>query len=383
MSFPPQFSEQEHYIMRRALELAQLGQFTTSPNPNVGCVVVKNDQIIAEGWHQKAGTGHAEVNAFSQLTPEQSEGATAFVTLEPCSHYGRTPPCAELLIKAKVAKVIIAMLDPNPLVAGRGVKMLQQAGIEVQSGLLEQQAREINRGFLSRMERKKPFVQVKLASSIDGKTALKNGESKWITGPEARADVQVYRAKSCVILSTAETILADDAKLNVRQSQLPLEYPKTDIIEQVRQPMVVVLDSSARISPELAKTLALFNDEREIVLVRKAPVGDFKDWPKVQELAISYEPEVGFDLTAIVNWCAENECNYLWVEAGATLAASFISEQLYDQLIVYMAPKIMGQEARDMLPVGPFEQMSQLSELTFKAVETVGTDIKVILEKGE
>ena len=237
------FTPEDNKFMALAIDLAKRGKYTVSPNPSVGCVVVKDHTVLAQGWHKKAGTGHAEVNAFAQLTPEQSLGATAYVTLEPCSHYGRTPPCAKLLQDSGVSRVVIAMEDPNPSVAGRGITMLQQAGIQVDVGILEAEARALNLGFLSRMEQKKPYVQVKLASSLDGKTALANGESKWITGEAARSDVQTHRAEACAILSTASTVLADDAALNVRAEQLSFEYPLDETNAEIRQPIKVILDS--------------------------------------------------------------------------------------------------------------------------------------------
>ena len=373
------FSIQDHKFMAQAINLAKRGRFTTSPNPNVGCIVVKNGKVIAEGWHKKAGTGHAEVNAFSQLSEEQAVGATAYVTLEPCSHYGRTPPCAELLINRKVKTVVIAMVDPNPSVAGRGVRMLEEAGIEVKVGLLELDARALNYGFLSRMERKKPFVQVKLASSIDGKTALHNGHSKWITGAEARADVQTYRAQACAILSTATTVLADDASLNVRNSDINFSYPIDEINTEIRQPKCIILDSQGLLTAEKAKQLKLFRTGAEIVLIRKQVTGEFSGIENIKEAQIKYAE--GFDLIELMDFITEQEVNTLWVEAGGVLAASFVEQGLFDQLICYLAPKVMGQKARDMLPIGPFDSMSEVSELKLNKVAQLGSDLKLIYTK--
>lgn len=373
------FSLADHQFMARAINLAKSGRFSTSPNPNVGCVVVKNNKIIGEGWHQKAGSRHAEVNALANLTPEQTTDATAYVTLEPCSHFGRTPPCANRLIDANIKRVVVAMLDPNPLVAGKGILLLMQAGVDVKLGLLEEDARSINSGFLSRMERKRPFVSVKMASSLDGKSALGNGQSKWITGKEARADVQTFRAASCAILSTAKTVMADNAKLNVRNEQLNFPYPFSDVIKDVRQPIKIILDSRGQLDAKLQNELALFEDNASIVIVRK----DTDSIPISQNNNVKYI-QIPYDLTndkfeikRLLEWCGINEINNLWVEAGATLAASFIEQNLFDQLIVYIAPKIMGLNAQDVMPVGPFSSMDQVFELQLKQLTQLGQDIRL------
>lgn len=373
------FSIQDHEYMAHAIQIAKKGFYTTSPNPNVGCVVVKDDKIIAEGWHKKAGTGHAEVNAFAQLSEEQAKGSTAYVTLEPCSHFGRTPPCAALLIKSQVARVVIGMTDPNPSVAGNGIRMLEQAGIKVEQGLLEQDVRALNPGFLSRMERKRPFVQLKLASSLDGKTALHNGESKWITGASARADVQKYRALSCAILSTATTVLRDDAALNVRNEDLTFDYPIDEINEEIRQPKRIILDSQNLITAEHVKNLRLFATSSEVILIRKDLSKDLQGIENIKQAQIKYDD--GFDLTKLLTFAAQQEINTLWVEAGATLASSFIEQSLYDELICYLAPKIMGKDAQEMLPIGPLEQMSQVTELDLHKVTQLGNDLKLIYTK--
>lgn len=375
------FTLPDHKFMARAITLARKGNYTTSPNPNVGCVIVKDGIVIGEGFHQKAGEGHAEVNALANLAVEESKGATAYVTLEPCSHYGRTPPCAKRLIDAKVKQVVIAMLDPNPLVSGRGVSLLEDAGIKVLTGLLEQDARGLNRGFLSRMEKSRPFIQVKLAASLDGKTALRNGESQWITGPSARAEVQEYRAASCAILTTASTVLRDNARLNVRCEQLNSPYPLQQYGGKVRQPIKIVLDSQNRLTGDMVDSLALFNDNAKVIVVRKEQGVEFKDKPNVSSYVAPYIAGHGFDLDKIAQWCGEIEINNLWVEAGGQLAASLIESGTFDQLIVYYAPKILGQGAQDMLPIGPFNAMSEVAKLTVVTQSMVGDDIKLILQK--
>lgn len=367
--------------MALAIDLAKRGKYTVSPNPSVGCVVVKDQTVIAQGWHKKAGTGHAEVNAFAQLTTEQSKGATAYVTLEPCSHYGRTPPCAELLKNSGVSRVVIAMEDPNPSVAGRGITMLKQAGVQVEVGILEAEARALNLGFLSRMELKKPYVQVKLASSLDGKTALGNGESKWITGEAARADVQTHRAEACAILSTASTVLADNAALNVRTEQLDFDYPFDETNVDVRQPIKVILDSKNQFTLEHVNTLKLFAEDTKVILIRQSKTNAFSDVENIEEALINYDN--GFDLNELLSFLATKEINLLWVEAGGRLAASFVENKLFDELICYIAPKIMGREAQDMLPIGPFEAMNQVTELTLENMNQLGSDLKLVYKKQE
>jgi diaminohydroxyphosphoribosylaminopyrimidine deaminase/5-amino-6-(5-phosphoribosylamino)uracil reductase len=383
------FSLADHQFMAHAINLAKRGRFTTSPNPNVGCVIVKNNQIIGEGWHQKAGTGHAEVNALVNLTPEQTTDATAYVTLEPCSHFGRTPPCANRLIDANIKRVVVAMLDPNPLVAGKGILLLMQAGVDVKLGLLEQDARALNSGFLSRMEHKRPFVSVKMASSLDGKSALGNGKSKWITGAEARSDVQTHRANSCAILSTAKTVIADDAKLNVREEQLNFSYPFTDVVTEIRQPKKIILDSRGELDETRQSDLALFDggsrsgsgaSDISICIVRKdsdkLPVSGHNN---VSYIQLPYdEASNSFAIDALLDWCGKNEINNLWVEAGATLAASFVQQGLFEQLMVYIAPKFMGANSQDIMPVGPFDSMEQVIELQLKQTVQLGQDIRLI-----
>lgn len=372
------FLPQDYEYMALAIRLAARGQFTTTPNPNVGCVVVQDGNIIGQGWHQKAGSGHAEVNALANLPLDKTRGATVYVTLEPCSHHGRTAPCADLLVSKQVARVCIAMLDPNPLVAGNGVKKLQAANIKVQSGLLEADARALNPGFLTRMEQKRPFIQVKLASSIDGKTALSNGESKWITGPQARADVQGYRAKSCAILTSAKTVLRDNARLNVRHNELTDKTLAGVAPAEIRQPIKIVLDGQHRITSDLVEELALFDGDTKVIVVRAAATSEFEGYKHVHVVVANYTESQGFDLPAIISWCADQEINRLWVEAGGQLAASFIEQELYDQLILYVAPKILGKDAMDLFPIGPFANMADIYPLHLLSHTMVGQDVKYV-----
>ena len=270
------FSLADYKFMQGAINLAKRGHFTTSPNPRVGCVIVLNDEIVGEGYHQKAGQGHAEVHALKQAG-NKAKGATAYVTLEPCSHYGLTPPCAEALIKAQVGHVIAAMVDPNPKVSGRGLELLNAAGITTQFGLLEQDARALNPGFIQLMTTKLPYVRVKLAASLDGKTAMASGESQWITSSEARTDVQRLRAQSCAVVCGADSVIFDAAKMTVRWhdlGELKNSYAQAD----VRQPVRIIIDGKNRLTPDLA----IFQSESKILLIRHTIENDLT-WPHFVE----------------------------------------------------------------------------------------------------
>lgn len=365
------FSTQDHQMMQKAILLAKQGIYTTAPNPNVGCVLVKNGKIIGEGAHLKVGEPHAEVHALRQAG-DNAKGATAYVTLEPCSHYGRTPPCAEGLIKAGVAKVICAMVDPNPQVAGRGLAMLNAAGIETESGLLEADSRALNPSFLQRMETGKPFVQLKMAASLDGKTALANGESQWITSKEARQDVQRYRALSGAILSTAKTVIEDNASLNVRWDDLPLSIQKNYPERKLRQPLRVILDRQH----QLTSDLKLFNVEGNVTTISSLlshPISS-----QHSHLHCNVCDDGKLILSEVIDKIVQ-ECNvnHIWVEAGATLAASMIEANLVDELIIYLAPKLMGSDGRSLLNIVGLTTMSEAIDLNITDVRMVGKDIRI------
>ncbi|MCQ8820864.1 bifunctional diaminohydroxyphosphoribosylaminopyrimidine deaminase/5-amino-6-(5-phosphoribosylamino)uracil reductase RibD [Pseudoalteromonas agarivorans] len=366
------FTAQDEMYMARAIELAKKGRFTTTPNPNVGCVLVKDNHIIGEGFHQLAGQGHAEVNALA-VAGENAKGATAYVTLEPCSHYGRTPPCAEGLKAAGVVKVIAAMVDTNPQVAGKGLKILSDAGIEVAFGLLEQQARALNLGFFKRMEQGLPYVTCKMAASIDGKTALKNGQSKWITGSAARQDVQLHRAQSCAILTGADTVITDDAKLNVRLSELPQALP-TDL--PLRQPVRVIIDSQNRLTPELA----VFNIESEIIIFT-TKVDKSTQWPHfVRHIEVPQQNNK-VNLTSVLAHLAKLQFNHVYLEAGATLAGKMTELNLIDEYIFYLAPKLMGCDAKSLVNFAPLTDMQNTVNLTFKECVKIGDDLRITATK--
>lgn len=359
--------------MQRAIELAALGRYTTSPNPNVGAVLVLDGQIIGEGYHQQAGGPHAEVFALQQAG-SQARGATCYVTLEPCSHYGRTPPCALALIEAGVARVVMAMQDPNPQVSGRGVKLLTDAGIQVDVGCQESAARALNPGFLHRMQRQRPWVRLKLAASVDGAIALGNGDSKWLTGAAAREDVQLWRAQSCAILSTARTVLADQAQLNVRSNQVtPLHNG------QLRQPLRVILDRQSQLSGQEA----LFQTGGDILLIRQAETGSepvelSTSQRQVSVAEVALDADNKFNLPALLDLLASKQINLLWVEAGSTLAAAFWQQGLVDEFVLYQAPLLLGLGALPMMPLAPFTSLTQVKRWQWQDVCRIGDDLRLV-----
>ncbi len=374
------FSEPDHLYMQRAIELAKKGRFTTSPNPRVGCVLVKNGEIIGEGFHQKAGEGHAEVNAIAKANKNianNSQGATAYVTLEPCSHFGRTPPCAQGLINAGVKHVIAAMVDPNPAVSGRGLAMLEQAGISTQVGLLNEDAQALNPGFIKLMTTARPFVRCKLASSLDGKTAMASGESKWITSSDARENVQRLRAQSCAVISGASSVIVDNAKMSVRWQELG--YVKTTYNEsQLRQPVRVIIDSQNRITPDLA----LFTIASPIILIRTA-IENLPKWPHFVEQVLCSTKTNGqgqekIDLPALLKILAARGLNDVLVESGAQLAGAFIEQDLVDELILFQAPKLIGADGKGLVALPSIEKLSATKNLKIKDVRMVGPDIRII-----
>ncbi|MDT8281243.1 MAG: bifunctional diaminohydroxyphosphoribosylaminopyrimidine deaminase/5-amino-6-(5-phosphoribosylamino)uracil reductase RibD [Gammaproteobacteria bacterium] len=358
--------------MQRAIRLAKKGQYTTQPNPRVGCVVVKDGDIVGEGWHQVAGAAHAEVIALARAG-SAAKGATVYVTLEPCSHTGKTPPCADALIKAGVKKVITAMIDPNPQVAGSGVKRLQDAGIVTQSGLLEAQARELNPGFIKRMESARPFVRIKMAMSLDGRTAMASGESQWISSEASRNDVQRLRAESSAILTGIETVLVDDPSMNVRLSaqQLGIETQADQVAGQVRQPKRIVLDSQFRM-PSQAK---IFSVEGQCIVYTTVNVENPGDYPFMIETCDSQDGRI--DLHWLMKDLAEKEINLLHVEAGSVLCGALLKNDLVDEIIIYMAPHIMGDAAKGLFNLPGLERMKDRISLHIKDVRSVGNDIRI------
>ncbi|SFB80646.1 bifunctional diaminohydroxyphosphoribosylaminopyrimidine deaminase/5-amino-6-(5-phosphoribosylamino)uracil reductase RibD [Pseudoalteromonas denitrificans] len=369
-----QFTQEDRVYMARAIELAKKGRYTTTPNPNVGCVLVKSGEIVGEGFHQKAGQSHAEVNAIA-MAGEKAKGATAYVTLEPCSHFGLTPPCAEGLKKAGIIKVISAMVDPNPKVSGKGLAILNEAGVETAHGLLEKEAIDLNPGFLTRMKTGKPFVTCKLASSLDGKTALKNGQSKWITGSKARQDVQNLRAQNCAILTGADTVILDNAKMNVRYEELmKTEFTELNLnSDQLRQPIRIVIDSQNRLTPDLE-----FFKISSPIIILTTKLDKSSQWPHFVTQMLVPERDGKIDLSVALTKLASHNINNLFLEAGHTLSGKFSELDLVDQYIFYIAPKLMGDCSKGLVNLPEFTNMMQVNELTFLEVTMIGEDIRII-----
>lgn len=358
------FSAADHAFMSHALQLAEKGLYSTTPNPRVGCVIVQNEHIIASGWHEKAGQPHAEIHAL-KMAGEAARGATAYVTLEPCSHYGLTPPCANNLIEAGIVKVNMAMEDPNPLVAGHGRRLLQQTGITVATGLLEAQAQALNIGFVSRMTRKKPWVRIKIAASLDGKTALRNGTSQWITGKAARIDGHRWRARSCAIMTGIGTIKSDNPQLTVRH------------IETTRQPKKIVLDSQLSIP----LSASLLQDESTIIFT--ANHHNQEKISQLTRLGVQVIPLPANDgkvdlrkmLTLLATDFAMNE---ILVEAGSNLNGALLNANLVDEIILYLAPHLLGDNAQGIFRLSELVDLKQKKTLIFEDIRTVGQDIRIV-----
>ena len=396
------FSAQDSVWMAQALRLAERGLYGTSPNPRVGCVLVRAGDVVGTGWHRCAGEPHAEVHALREAGAT-AHGATAYVTLEPCSHHGRTPPCADALIEARVARVVVAAQDPNPQVAGEGIARLRAAGIAVESGLMETEARELNVGFFARMTRGMPWVRSKIAMSLDGRTALGNGKSQWITGDAARQDVQRWRARSCAVLTGINTVLADDARLNVREidaltptrcgeasgcgrgEQAVVCTPEdaaASFATALRQPLRVVLDSQLRIPLEArvlydgGNTLiytALRNERKTAVLQDLGAT-----------VTVMPDGEGRVDLPAMLRDLAQRGCNEVLVESGSTLNGALLRAGLADELLLYLAPQLLGDAARGMAQLGELTSLDQRVNLKWQDMRQVGEDLRILakVEKG-
>ncbi|HEX3602630.1 MAG TPA: bifunctional diaminohydroxyphosphoribosylaminopyrimidine deaminase/5-amino-6-(5-phosphoribosylamino)uracil reductase RibD [Steroidobacteraceae bacterium] len=349
----------ERLHLVRALDLAARALYTTDPNPRVGCVITSGERVIGEGWHVRAGEPHAEVMAL-RAAGSQARGATVYVTLEPCSHTGRTPPCADALIEAGVGRVVCCTRDPDPKVAGSGIDRLQKAGIAVQVGAYADEARRLNVGYFSRHERGRPYVRLKLAMSLDGRTAPPGGPA-WISGEASRADVQVWRARSSAVLTGSGTILSDDPQLNVRLTYGPW----------VRQPLRVLIDTALR-TPRRARIFN--NDEALIFAAPEVPAGPFQD-VKIERIP---RAEGGLDLDAVVQNLTRREVNELLLECGATLAGAFMARQLVDELVLYVAPKLLGEDAAPLMRLKLGAQA--LPPFEFRDVQQLGDDMRLVLK---
>lgn len=356
------FSADDHRYMARALQLARHGLFTATPNPRVGCVIVRDGRIAGEGWHERAGAPHAEVNALT-VAGAAAHGATAYISLEPCAHHGRTAPCAEALVDAGVARVVAAMQDPNPLVAGKGLARLEQAGLAVECGLLEDEARELNIGFVSRMACGRPWVRMKLAASLDGKTALNNGKSRWITGAAARRDGHAWRARACAVLTGIGTVKDDDPQLMVRE------------VETTRQPLRAIVDSRLE-TPPAAKILqgggvviaAAVNDAGRIRVLQD----------KGAEVVVLPNAAGKVALGMLLQHLARRGINEVHVEAGYKLNGSLLNEGLVDELVIYLAPHLIGDSARGMFNLPELEDLNGRRELKIHDLRVIGSDVRVI-----
>lgn len=360
--------------MKLALREAKKGLFTTTANPRVGCVLVSRGRVVGKGFHKRVGEPHAEVFAIENAD-DFSQGAIAFVTLEPCSHFGKNPPCADALIKAGVKKVVICNEDPNPLVAGKGIEKLKAAGIKVTKNIQNKKGQKLNVGFFHRMKTGMPFVRLKMAQSIDGRTAMSNGESYWITGEKARQDVQYWRARSQAILTGIETVLQDDCKLTVRVDQLPEKYKKLPNDFTSYQPMRVILDTHLRMPLE-AKILASLG--RRVVMTASSDAIKIK---QLQELGVEVvqipKNKDKLDLPATLKWLGNAQINELLVEAGATIAGSFMQQKLVNQLILYTAPVIMGSSARPLFEIN-IEEMDKRLHIEDFTIKQMGKDWRLM-----
>ena len=365
-----EFSANDHAHMALALRLAERGLFSTDPNPRVGCVIVQDGEVVGRGWHQRAGGDHAEVFAL-QEAGARARGATAYVTLEPCAHFGRTPPCSDALITAGVARVVVALRDPFAEVDGRGIERLRAAGIDVACGLMSGTARELNRGFLSRIERARPWLRLKLAMSLDGRTALANGESKWITADAARDDVQRWRARSSAILTGSGTVLADDPRLTVRLADAAAV--------EVATPLRVILDRTL-CTPENSNVLdgsvpTLVVHDGEL-----APVDARFDRVELAALEVRNNR---LDLSALLAMLASRQLNEIQVEAGPILSGALFAEGLVDELLLYVAPVLLGDSARGLLTLPALGDMAERWKLKTIDQRMLGADWRLLLRPQE
>jgi len=364
----------DQYYMAQALRLAEKGLWSTDPNPRVGCVIVRNGEIVGEGWHQKTGESHAEVFAL-EMAKERAEGATCYVTLEPCCHHGHTPPCTDALVKAKVARVVVAMTDPNPIVSTKGIEQLQKAGIVVDTGVLGQQAEQLNPGFSMRMRHNRPYIRCKLAMSLDGRTAMQSGESKWITSQDSRRDVQILRARSSAVMTGAGTILADNPLMTVREDELPDYLPKPI---KIKQPLRVIVDANLSVTSESR----LLNSPGETVIFTASRNESLKTMLREETGAhVIYLPDGErrmVDLPAMCECLARDyQVNEVLLETGAILSGSMLRAGLCDELIFYVAPLLMGHKARGLFNLPDIECLGEAIPLKIEDVRSIGCDLRI------
>ncbi len=356
---------QDYQFMSRAIQLAKRGRYTCDPNPRVGCVITKNNEIVSEGWHAVSGEAHAEVHALNQC--DDVSNATVYVTLEPCSHHGRTPPCVDALIKAKVKTVIIAMLDPNPVVSGSGVKQLEQSGITVKQGLLEAEANKLNPGFIKRMTSNMPYVRCKMAMSLDGRTALANGDSQWISSAQSRKDVHNLRAASSAVLTTVETVIKDNASLNAR-----------NIDFKIKQPLRVIIDRQLKTSVEIKLFSISNNTSGSIVIYTES-----ENIERTNELTSAGAEVISLPTSEVwlkdvfSHMAKEYEINEVVIEAGPTFSGTLLEAGLVDELVIYMAPLLLGDSAQPLLKLKPLEKLSEVIKLELIDVRQFDQDLRL------
>lgn len=384
-------TKQDHAFMAQAIRLAAKGRYTTDPNPRVGALVVRNGRIVGQGYHERAGQPHAEPIALMQAGAD-SKDSTVYVSLEPCSHFGRTPPCANALIEAGVKRVVVAMQDPNPRVAGAGLQRLKDAGIEVVSGVMQEAAEKLNPGFIKRMRSNRPLVRVKMGMSLDGRTAMASGESQWITAAQARRDVQFWRARSSAILTGIGTVLADDPSMNVRLNKQDLFGKDSEL--EIRQPIRVIADTRLK-TPVSAKLLSLpgqtwiyhasSNPAKQAELTK---VGaklievecTGRHIPPVGKIGAGgdFENSKSLNLHNLLENLAHREINEVWVEAGSTLAGALLEEGLVDQLVLYIAPSLLGSDARGLFKLPGLQRLADRIKLQLDDVRLLGQDMRLI-----
>ena len=360
------FSAIDHAMMARALQLARRGLYTTSPNPRVGCVIASGADVLGEGFHERAGESHAEIRALN-AAGERARGATAYVTLEPCSHHGRTPPCADALRAAGVVRVVAAMQDPNPLVAGKGLAVLRAAGIVTERGLLEDEARELNIGFVSRMTRRRPWVRLKAAASLDGKTALNNGLSQWITGEQARRDGHAWRARSCAVLTGIGTVRDDDPQMTVRH------------VETTRQPLRVVVDSRLE-TPLSARVLDGASNDAPVLIACaiEDPARSAALRARGAQVVLLPNSAGKVELVALLAELARRGINEVLAEAGFKLNGSLLREDCVDELLLYLAPCLIGEAAQGLFNLPELATLGDRRELRIVDLRRVGEDIRIL-----
>jgi len=356
------FSPVDQQHMAEALRLAERGLYTATPNPRVGCVIVRDGAVVGTGWHERSGGPHAEIQAL-RAAGARARGATAYVSLEPCSHFGRTPPCVDALIEAGIARVVAAMQDPNSKVAGSGFARLREAGIQVESGLMQNEARELNIGFVSRMSRGRPWVRMKIAASLDGRTALANGQSQWITGPEARRDGHAWRARACAVLTGIGTVRDDDPRLDVRE------------VETTRQPLKVLVDSQLQV-PLSAKLLQSGRVLVAAAVENKAGIAALRDTGAAVVVLTNAQGKV--ELIELMRELARREINEVHVEAGFKLNGSMLGEGLVDEILVYLAPSILGDTACGMFKLPELTDLERKRLVQFGDVRAMGRDMRIL-----